>query len=123
MMKIMDYSMYLVVEHADERPGAEVENRNRAISIDGTEIYHFGIIDYLQEWNVSKKCEHCFKSLNNDRDMISAVEPLAYMMRFQDYMSANVFVEDKTREQDETISNFSKMISQQSDALNSVNKD
>lgn len=45
-MGIMDYSLYLVVEHAIDA-NKDINTRNREVSIDGSEVYHFGIIDYL----------------------------------------------------------------------------
>ncbi len=45
----------------------------------------------LQEYNMSKRFEHSFKSLSHDGSTISAVNPRAYANRFQDFMK-KVFV-------------------------------
>ncbi|KAA6423973.1 MAG: phosphatidylinositol-4-phosphate 5-kinase, partial [Trebouxia sp. A1-2] len=49
-------------------------------------VLYFGIIDILQEYNMSKRFEHGFKSLSHDGSTISAVNPRAYANRFQDFM-------------------------------------
>ncbi|KAL3131311.1 hypothetical protein ABBQ38_000603 [Trebouxia sp. C0009 RCD-2024] len=54
-------------------------------------VLYFGIIDILQEYNMSKRFEHSFKSLSHDGSTISAVNPRAYANRFQDFMK-KVFV-------------------------------
>ncbi|DBA74772.1 TPA: hypothetical protein ACH3X2_009295 [Trebouxia sp. C0005] len=54
-------------------------------------VLYFGIIDILQEYNMSKRFEHGFKSLSHDGSTISAVNPRAYANRFQDFMK-KVFV-------------------------------
>lgn len=54
-------------------------------------VLYFGIIDILQEYNMSKRFEHSFKSLSHDGATISAVNPRAYANRFQDFMR-KVFV-------------------------------
>lgn len=41
----------------------------------------------LQEYNMSKRLEHSFKSLSHDGSSISAVNPKAYAHRFQEFMS------------------------------------
>ena len=57
-------------------------------------IYIIGIIDYLQEYNLKKKMEHCMKGIINGKEnnMISAVEPEYYGNRFNEFMIKNVFV-------------------------------
>lgn len=45
----------------------------------------------VQEYNMSKRFEHSFKSLSHDGSTISAVNPRAYANRFQDFMM-KVFV-------------------------------
>eukprot|EP00884_Botryococcus_braunii_P012486 jgi/Botrbrau1/21238/Bobra.39_2s0036.1 len=49
-------------------------------------ILYFGIIDILQEYNMSKRIEHGFKSIINDGKAISAVDPRQYARRFQDFL-------------------------------------
>lgn len=56
-------------------------------------ILFFGIIDILQDYDISKKLEHAYKSLQVDPNSISAVDPKLYSRRFQDFIS-RVFIED-----------------------------
>ena len=51
-------------------------------------VYHVGIIDYLQAWNLSKKLENKLKGSKQD---ISAVEPVMYSNRFRKYAQNHVF--------------------------------
>ncbi|KAL6500873.1 Phosphatidylinositol 4-phosphate 5-kinase 9 [Orobanche hederae] len=61
---------------------------------DGTEMFHevydvvlyLGIIDILQEYNISKKIEHAYKSMQFDSVSISAVDPTFYSERFLDFV-------------------------------------
>ncbi|XP_072974222.1 phosphatidylinositol 4-phosphate 5-kinase 1-like [Typha angustifolia] len=55
-------------------------------------ILYFGIIDILQDYDISKKLEHAYKSLQADPNSISAVDPKLYSRRFQDFIS-RIFVE------------------------------
>lgn len=57
-------------------------------------ILYFGIIDILQDYDISKKLEHAYKSLQADPTSISAVDPKLYSKRFRDFMH-RIFVEDK----------------------------
>ncbi|XP_074564736.1 phosphatidylinositol 4-phosphate 5-kinase 1-like [Curcuma longa] len=54
---------------------------------------YFGIIDILQDYDITKKLEHAYKSLQADPNSISAVDPKLYSRRFQDFIS-RIFVED-----------------------------
>lgn len=47
--------------------------------------------DYAQEYNVGKRIEHSYKSIFNNRNSISAVDPKRYSQRFQEFMQ-KVFV-------------------------------
>ncbi|XP_065875506.1 phosphatidylinositol 4-phosphate 5-kinase 1-like [Euphorbia lathyris] len=64
----------------------------------GGEIYdvvlYFGIIDILQDYDISKKLEHAYKSLQVDATSISAVDPKLYSKRFRDFIH-RIFVEDR----------------------------
>lgn len=53
----------------------------------------FGIIDILQDYDITKKLEHAYKSLHVDPNSISAVDPKLYSRRFQDFIG-RIFVED-----------------------------
>ncbi|MQL91135.1 hypothetical protein Taro_023750 [Colocasia esculenta] len=56
-------------------------------------ILHFGIIDILQDYDISKRLEHAYKSLQADPTSISAVDPKLYSKRFRDFIR-KIFVED-----------------------------
>ncbi|EXB62437.1 Phosphatidylinositol-4-phosphate 5-kinase 1 [Morus notabilis] len=58
-------------------------------------ILYFGIIDILQDYDISKKLEHAYKSLQVDPTSISAVDPKLYSKRFRDFIH-RIFVEDTT---------------------------
>ncbi|XP_050383387.1 phosphatidylinositol 4-phosphate 5-kinase 5-like [Argentina anserina] len=56
-------------------------------------IMFFGIIDILQDYDISKKLEHAYKSIQYDPTSISAVDPRQYSRRFRDFIY-RVFTED-----------------------------
>ncbi|KAL8162398.1 hypothetical protein V2J09_013887 [Rumex salicifolius] len=68
------------------------------ISSSSSEVYevilYFGIIDILQDYDISKKLEHAYKSLQADPTSISAVDPKLYSRRFRDFIG-RVFVEER----------------------------
>ncbi|KAE8670622.1 Phosphatidylinositol 4-phosphate 5-kinase 6 [Hibiscus syriacus] len=49
-------------------------------------ILFFGIIDILQDYDISEKLEHAYKSMQYDPTSISAVEPKLYSKRFWDFI-------------------------------------
>ena len=53
---------------------------------------YFGIIDILQEYDMGKRLEHAYKSIQFDSLSISAVDPELYSKRFQ------LFIRDIFRE-------------------------
>ncbi|XP_057983287.1 phosphatidylinositol 4-phosphate 5-kinase 5-like [Malania oleifera] len=57
-------------------------------------VMFFGIIDILQDYDISKKLEHAYKSIQYDPTSISAVDPKQYSRRFRDFIF-NIFSEDK----------------------------
>ncbi|KAL6217177.1 hypothetical protein ACLB2K_010394 [Fragaria x ananassa] len=59
-------------------------------------VLYFGIIDILQDYDISKKLEHAYKSLQVDPTSISAVDPKLYSKRFRDFIG-RIFIEDRTR--------------------------
>ena len=63
---------------------AKKDKAVRARVIEGPGIYYLGIIDVLQEWDLSKKLERWAKVhlRMKDRDGISCVEPVYYRKRF-----------------------------------------
>ncbi|KAK9733387.1 hypothetical protein RND81_04G064900 [Saponaria officinalis] len=50
-------------------------------------VIYLGIIDILQEYNMSKRIEHAYKSLQFDSVSISAVDPTFYSQRFLDFIN------------------------------------
>ncbi|XP_015698469.2 phosphatidylinositol 4-phosphate 5-kinase 6-like isoform X2 [Oryza brachyantha] len=56
-------------------------------------ILFFGIIDILQDYDISKKLEHAYKSMQYDPNSISAVDPKQYCKRFRDFIY-RAFTED-----------------------------
>jgi 1-phosphatidylinositol-4-phosphate 5-kinase len=56
-------------------------------------VLFFGIIDILQDYDISKKLEHAYKSMQYDPTSISAVDPKQYSKRFRDFIF-RVFAED-----------------------------
>ncbi|KAI3680999.1 hypothetical protein L6452_35779 [Arctium lappa] len=56
-------------------------------------VLFFGIIDILQDYDISKKLEHAYKAFQYDPTSISAVDPIQYSKRFRDFIFS-VFKED-----------------------------
>lgn len=56
-------------------------------------VLFFGIIDILQDYGLTKKLEHAYKSIQHDPISISAVDPKQYSRRFRDFIF-KVFIED-----------------------------
>ncbi|XP_027353031.1 phosphatidylinositol 4-phosphate 5-kinase 5-like [Abrus precatorius] len=56
-------------------------------------VLTFGIIDILQDYDISKKLEHAYKSIQYDPTSISAVDPRQYSRRFRDFIF-RIFTED-----------------------------
>ncbi|CAA0837419.1 Phosphatidylinositol 4-phosphate 5-kinase 4 [Striga hermonthica] len=56
-------------------------------------VMFFGIIDILQDYDITKKLEHAYKSIQYDPNTISAVDPKQYSRRFRDYIF-KAFAED-----------------------------
>lgn len=57
-------------------------------------ILYFGIIDILQDYDISKMLEHAYKSLQADPASISAVDPKLYSKRFRDFIG-RIFIKDR----------------------------
>jgi 1-phosphatidylinositol-4-phosphate 5-kinase len=90
---LMDYSLLLVIEQTNIwKP----DSRNRFTSSDN-QVYHFGIIDFLQDWNLQKKIERqyklAFKLKKGNSSDLSAVAPEVYQKRFSDFLSKHVLRE------------------------------
>jgi len=60
------------------------------MSDDGMYLYHLGIIDYLQEFNVLKKLENFAKGYKEDKHKISSVPADEYGERFFSFMKKYV---------------------------------
>lgn len=95
-LNLMDYSMLIAIEKAHKQTAALHHDQVSLLpSFESTKkdvgewmserhrfqyehkILHISIIDYLQEWNVSKQSERLYKTivLRKDQEQISAVEP------------------------------------------------
>lgn len=60
----MDYSLLIIKREGQanpERGFAEVPS-----AANPNEIYNFGIIDYLEPWNLKRKAERAFKTMITD---------------------------------------------------------
>lgn len=49
-------------------------------------VLYFGIIDILQDYDITKKLENAYKSIQVDPSSISAVDPKLYSKRFQEFI-------------------------------------
>lgn len=68
---------------AEQIPGKQDEQMfNEVYDV----VLYLGIIDILQEYNMSKKIEHAYKSLQFDSLSISAVDPTFYSRRFLEFI-------------------------------------
>ncbi|XP_040947092.1 phosphatidylinositol 4-phosphate 5-kinase 9 isoform X3 [Gossypium hirsutum] len=63
-------------------PGKEENMFHEAYDV----VLYLGMIDILQEYNMSKKIEHAYKSLQFDSVSISAVDPTFYSQRFLEFI-------------------------------------
>lgn len=67
---------------AEQVQGKEEDTFHEAYDV----VLYLGIIDILQEYNMSKKIEHAYKSLQFDSLSISAVDPTFYSRRFLEFI-------------------------------------
>ncbi|KAK9026765.1 hypothetical protein V6N11_039599 [Hibiscus sabdariffa] len=67
---------------AEQIPGKEENMFHEAYDV----VLYLGIIDIFQEYNMTKKIEHAYKSLKFDSLSISAVDPRFYSQRFLDFI-------------------------------------
>jgi 1-phosphatidylinositol-4-phosphate 5-kinase len=70
-------------QKVSEAINSEVEDPG---TIEYDVVLYLGIIDILQEYNVSKRVEHAVKSLKFDPLSISAVDPSTYSKRFINFL-------------------------------------
>ena len=90
----MDYSLLVAVEKAgssDERrlQMAKSFKNGGKIVLPGAhgQVFHFGIIDFLQKYTFRKVIETLIKSLYADRKKISAVNPSYYSKRLLEFLA------------------------------------
>lgn len=67
---------------AEQIPGKHEDLFHQSYDV----VLYLGIIDILQEYNMSKKIEHAYKSLQFDSISISAVDPTFYSRRFLEFI-------------------------------------
>jgi len=70
-------------------------SRHRFVSKCGNYVYHLAIIDYLQAFTFEKWGESRFKTwvLRRSEDLISAVDPDKYGLRFTKFMKSEVLLD------------------------------
>ncbi|CAI9099625.1 OLC1v1036475C1 [Oldenlandia corymbosa var. corymbosa] len=81
------------VERTERRNDGEIQLVGEPTGEYYDVIMFFGIIDILQDYDITKKLEHAYKSIQYDPNSISAVDPKQYARRFRDYI-LRVFAED-----------------------------
>ncbi|KAK4840591.1 hypothetical protein QYF36_013209 [Acer negundo] len=67
---------------AEQIPGKQEDLFHQSYDV----VLYLGIIDILQEYNMTKKIEHAYKSLQFDSLSISAVDPTFYSERFLEFV-------------------------------------
>ena len=74
-----------------------IGSRHLFMSSCGKYLYHIGLIDYLQDFNVDKKFENFLKyHVKQDGDGISAMPPGFYAERFLRFMRDHVIIDQKS---------------------------
>ncbi|GAA5813465.1 hypothetical protein MFLAVUS_006943 [Mucor flavus] len=68
--------------YADDGGFRSSDDENRPLD----KLYYMGVIDILTPYNFIKRTEHILKSITQDKDTISSVNPIAYGKRFMDFM-------------------------------------
>ncbi|KAG5556815.1 hypothetical protein RHGRI_007164 [Rhododendron griersonianum] len=68
---------------AEHVPGTETKDMFHEVY---DVVLYLGIIDILQDYNISKKIEHAYKSVQYDSVSISAVDPTFYSERFLEFI-------------------------------------
>ncbi|KAK1428914.1 hypothetical protein QVD17_17754 [Tagetes erecta] len=85
-------SMHSRVEKMERKNEMELIGEPTGVCYDV--VMFFGIIDILQDYDITKKLEHAYKSFQYDPTSISAVDPRQYSRRFRDFI-LKVFIEDE----------------------------
>ncbi|XP_047321697.1 phosphatidylinositol 4-phosphate 5-kinase 2-like [Impatiens glandulifera] len=78
------------VDRRSDFDGSLSSSRGRTYKV----VLYFGIIDILQDYDITKKLEHAYKSLQANPASISAVDPKHYSKRFRDFI-LRIFKEDR----------------------------
>ncbi|XP_061361095.1 phosphatidylinositol 4-phosphate 5-kinase 5-like isoform X1 [Gastrolobium bilobum] len=81
------------VERTMRRSGCELQLVGEPVGEFYEVVLFFGIIDVLQDYDITKKLEHAYKSIQYDPTSISAVDPKQYSKRFRDFIF-RIFSED-----------------------------
>jgi len=100
----MDFSLLVGVKrNVSEKSEKELADGYYSSSEERSEIYYFGIIDFLQEWNWNKKFERLAKSFWywNNISGISSVDPETYAERFMNRAVYDVIAFSNKDETDE----------------------
>ncbi|XP_076913963.1 phosphatidylinositol 4-phosphate 5-kinase 4-like [Bidens hawaiensis] len=84
-------NMHARVERMERKIETELFGEPTSVCYDV--VLFFGIIDILQDYDITKKLEHAYKSFQYDPTSISAVDPRQYSRRFRDFI-LKVFIED-----------------------------
>ena len=94
-------SNFMILNDNNEEVNNSFKSRNKRInelknlwdyddgginSITGNEIYFFGIIDILTDYNCKKSAEHFFKMIRYCSQNFSCVPPIFYKNRFNNYI-------------------------------------
>lgn len=90
-----------------------IGQRHRYISSNRKFIYHIGIIDYLQTYNMEKQLESRIKTtlLGRSFNEISAIDPKPYAERFLGFMVDKVFIDGKEQKEVANKHSFIKSLS------------
>ncbi|GAB4844547.1 hypothetical protein Ancab_037929 [Ancistrocladus abbreviatus] len=76
-------------------------------------LLYFGIIDFLQNYNVMKRIEHAYKSIKYNSKAIPAVNPRVYSARIQDFL-CRVFQSEGLDSENKAREGFSEIMSSNS---------
>lgn len=67
-----------------------MQDETASVQVELFEVYdvvlYLGIIDILQEYNMKKKLEHTYKSLQFDPMSVYVIEPKLYSKRFINFL-------------------------------------
>lgn len=81
---------YIEEEKTEENTNREILNDGGVYSENRDEIYYFGIIDILTNYNFAKKMEYCFKTIRYCSHQMSCIPPDEYQQRFINYMRRKI---------------------------------